>query len=349
MPVLHDTAAYNVCEGDSLSYEWFVTPLGDLIQNNLVTDDLTTPFPSICVDTAGVLNVVLEITNSYGCAQTTSNVPFTVRGLPVPELTFEQPSICLPTTVSILNSSSGAANFSMSIPGYPTYENFLSPLELDVEFPGGYSPEFTLSNTHIIDGHELICSVDTEYVNAFEGRTPPVAEFAVLPDTLIEFVNPVVEFVNLSEGQIENIWSFGNGEGSGELDPEVEYEAAGFYNAQLQVVNEYGCTDVYSQEIEVYTDLYIYVPTAFTPDNDGLTTLGFPPSLVRTSSPPTSVPCSRVQETVSSTPPTRTKRGSAATICLEKERTTAVVERSLRGASSSKRRMAKEPRPTRGT
>ena len=270
VPVLHDTAAYSVCEGDSLSYEWFVTPLGDLIQNNLVTDDLTTPFPSICVDTAGVLNVVLEITNSYGCAQTTSNVPFTVRGLPVPELTFEQPSICLPTTVSILNSSSGAADFAMSIPGYPTYENFLSPLELDVEFPGYYNAEFTVSNTHIIDGHELMCSVDTEYVNAFEGRTPPVAEFAVLPDTLIEFVNPVVEFVNLSEGQIENIWSFGNGEGSGELDPEVEYEAAGFYNAQLQVVNEYGCTDVYSQEIEVYTDLYIYVPTAFTPDNDGL-------------------------------------------------------------------------------
>ena len=270
VPVLHDTAAYNVCEGDSLSYEWFVTPLGDLIQNNLVTDDLTTPFPSICVDTAGVLNVVLEITNSYGCAQTTSNVPFTVRGLPVPELTFEQPSICLPTTVSILNSSSGAANFSMSIPGYPTYENFLSPLELDVEFPGYYNAEFTVSNTHIIDGHELTCSVDTEYVHAFEGRTPPVAEFAVLPDTIIDFVNPVVEFVNLSEGQTENIWSFGNGEGSSELDPEVEYEAAGFYNAQLQVVNEYGCTDVYSQEIEVYTDLYIYVPTAFTPDNDGL-------------------------------------------------------------------------------
>ena len=270
VPVVHDTAAYNPCEGDSLSYEWFVTPLGDLIQNNLVTEDLTTPYPTICVDTAGVLNLVLEITNIYGCSQTTSNVPFTVQGLPVPELTFEQPSICLPTTVSILNSSSGAADFSMSIPGYPTYENFLSPLELDVEFPGYYNAEFTVSNTHLIDGHELTCSVDTEYVNAFEGRTPPVAEFAVLPDTLIEFVNPVVEFVNLSEGQVENIWSFGNGEGSSELDPEVEYEVAGFYNAQLQVVNEYGCTDVYSQEIEVYTDLYIYVPTAFTPDNDGL-------------------------------------------------------------------------------
>lgn len=270
VPILHDTTSYDICENDSISYEWFVTPLGDLIQNNLVTEDLNTAFPSICVDTAGVVSVVLEMTNSHGCAQTTSNVPFTVHGLPVPELTFEQPSICLPTTVSVLNSSSGAANFSMSIPGYPVYEDFLSPLELDVEFPGYYNAEFTVTNTHVIDGHELMCSVDTEYVSAFEGRTPPIAEFAVLPDTLIDFVNPVVEFVNLSEGQVENIWSFGNGEGSSELDPEVEYEVAGLYNAQLQVVNEYGCTDVYSQEIEVYTDLYVYVPTAFTPDNDGL-------------------------------------------------------------------------------
>jgi len=270
VPVMHDTSSYSTCADDSLSYEWFVSPLGDLIQNNLVTADLTTPFPSICVDTAGVLNLVLEITNAYGCSQTTSNASFTVRELPVPELTFEQPSICLPTTVSILNSSSGASDFSMSIPGYPTYENFLSPLELEVEFPGYYNADFVLSNNHIIGEHELTCSVEIEYVNAFEGRTPPVAEFAVLPDTLIDFVNPVVEFINLSEGQTENIWSFGNGEGSSESNPELEFETAGIYNAQLLVKNEYGCTDVYTQKIEVYTDLYIYIPTAFSPNNDGL-------------------------------------------------------------------------------
>ena len=270
VPFVHDPEAYVICSDDSLSYEWFVTPLGNLIQNDLETENLTTPFPTVCLDTAGVVNLVLEITNAYGCSQTTSNVPFTVRGLPVPELTFAQPSICLPTTVSVLNSSAGASDFSMSIPGYPTYENFLSPLVLDVEFPGYYNAEFSVSNTHTIGSHEVTCTVETEYIKAFQGRTPPVAEFAVLPDTLVEYVNPVVEFVNLSEGQIENIWSFGNGEGSSELDPEVEYEAAGTYNAQLLVVNEFGCTDVFTQPIEVFTDLYVYVPTSFTPNNDGL-------------------------------------------------------------------------------
>ena len=270
VPFVHDPDAYAICSDDSLAFEWFVTPLGDLIQNDLESTGLTTPYPTVCLDTAGVVNLVLEITNAYGCSQTTSNVPYTVRGLPVPELTFSQPSICLPTTVSVLNSSAGASDFSMSIPGYPTYENFLSPLVLDVEFPGYYNAEFSVSNTHTIGSHEVTCTVETEYIEAFEGRTPPVAAFAVLPDTLIEYVNPVVEFVNLSEGQIENIWSFGNGEGSSEPNPEVEYEAAGMYNSQLLVVNEYGCTDVFTQPIEVFTDLYVYVPTSFTPNNDGL-------------------------------------------------------------------------------
>ena len=270
VPFVHDTLQYDVCDTDSLAYEWFVTPLGGLIQNDLTVIGLNTPFPSVCLDTAGVVNLVLEITNQYGCAVSTPNVTYTVRGLPVPELTFAQPSICLPTTVSVLNSSAGASTYSMSIPGFPTYENFLSPLELNVEFPGYYNAEFTVSNSHTIGTHTITCSVDTEYVQAFEGREPPHAEFVVLPDTLIEFVNPVVEFVNLSEGETENIWSFGNGEGSSERNPELEYEAAGTYNAQLLVVNEYGCTDVFTQPIEVYTDLYVYVPTAFTPNNDGL-------------------------------------------------------------------------------
>ena len=43
----------------------------------------------------------------------------------------------------------------MSIPGYPTFENFLSPLVLDIEFPGYYNAEFEVSNTHFINGHEV--------------------------------------------------------------------------------------------------------------------------------------------------------------------------------------------------
>ena len=97
-----------------------------------------------------------------------------------------------------------------------------------------------------------------------------MALFEVLPDTVVEFVDPVVDFENLSTGAVEYIWSFGNGEGSAEEHPSVEYARPGTYNTQLLVVNEFGCTDVHSQSIDVTTDLYVYAPNAFTPNNDGL-------------------------------------------------------------------------------
>ncbi len=80
----------------------------------------------------------------------------------------------------------------------------------------------------------------------------------------------MVEFENLSIGQNNNIWSFGNGQGSGELDASHEYSATGVYNVQLLIANDKGCTDVHSQSIEVATGLTLYVPNSFTPNGDGL-------------------------------------------------------------------------------
>ena len=270
IPLAHDLGMYDFCEDDSLSFNWYVTPLGDLDITDFTIEDADQVMPSICLEKEGAVEIVIEVENLHGCSQTSPAQPFVVRGLPRPELTFLQESICLPTTVSVLNSSAGAANFSMSIPGFPTYEDFLSPLELNVEFPGYYDADFTVSNTYTVGEHVVVCAVDTTYEQAFEGRTPPVAMFEVLPDTVVEFVDPVVDFDNMSTGAVEYIWSFGNGEGSAEEHPSVEYARPGTYNTQLLVVNEFGCTDVHSQSIDVTTDLYVYAPNAFTPNNDGL-------------------------------------------------------------------------------
>lgn len=270
IPLSHDLGMYNFCEDDSLSFNWYVTPLDDLDITDFTVEDADQIMPSICLDKEGAVEIVIEVENTHGCSQTSPAQPFVVRGLPRPELTFLQESICLPTTVSVLNSSAGAANFSMSIPGFPTYDDFLSPLELNVEYPGYYDADFTVSNTYTVGEHVVVCAVDTTYEQAFEGRTPPVALFEVLPDTVVEFVDPVVDFENMSTGAVEYIWSFGNGEGSAEEHPSVEYARPGTYNTQLLVVNEFGCTDVHSQSIDVTTDLYVYAPNAFTPNNDGL-------------------------------------------------------------------------------
>ncbi|MDA0728064.1 MAG: gliding motility-associated C-terminal domain-containing protein [Bacteroidetes bacterium] len=272
--IVHSSADYNVCPDDSLSFQWYASAGTGLDQNDVHLTESTAVVPELWCDSFGVIEVILEATNSYGCSQTTSEHLFTIQELPEPQLTFVQNSICLPTSVSIVNSSSGASDFVLEIPGYPTMENFASPLALDVEFPGYYNAEFSACKDHTIDNSTITCCSEVEYTEAFEGCTPPVAAFEV--DSLVEFVNPVVHFENTSIGQIENIWSFGDGEGSSEVNPDWEYASSGQYNAQLLVVNECGCTDVASQVIEVANDVYLYVPNAFTPNNDGLNDAWFP-------------------------------------------------------------------------
>lgn len=272
--IVHSAADYTICPDDSLSFQWYASAGAGLDQNDVHLTESSAVVPNLWSDSVGVVEVILEATNSFGCSQTTSEHLFTIHELPEPQLTFLQNSICLPTSVSIINSSSGASDFVLEIPGYPVMENFASPLALDVEFPGYYNAEFSACKDHIIDKSTITCCSEIEYIEAFEGCTPPVAGFDV--DSLVAFVNPIVQFENTSEGQIENIWSFGDGEGSSEVDPEWEYASTGQYNAQLLVVNECGCTDVASQVIEVTNDVYLYVPNAFTPNNDGLNDAWFP-------------------------------------------------------------------------
>ena len=105
--------------------------------------------------------------------------------------------------------------------------------------------------------------------------------FEVLPDTVVEFVDPVVDFENMStvRSNTSGLWQRRR---LRREHPSVEYARPGTYNTQLLVVNEFGCTDVHSQSIDVTTDLYVYAPNAFTPTTTASTTPGHLPSLVRT-------------------------------------------------------------------
>ena len=173
----------------------------------------------------------------------------------------------------------------MFIEDYGAFENFNSPLVLPVEYPGYRNVEFEVSKTHttnsildydedgnpITTDHVIVCAVDTTYIAAFEGVIPPVAAFSVLPDNTVDLADALIQFVNESEGQTENIWIFGDGgeSGSSEVDPEHRYEATGEYTVELAVVNDRGCTDYAEEVIRVKDDLFMYVPNAFTPARGG--------------------------------------------------------------------------------
>jgi gliding motility-associated-like protein len=104
-----------------------------------------------------------------------------------------------------------------------------------------------------------------------EALPVPVAGFVYHPEQPVESADQVV-FTNTSEG--ENItrltWSFLNNGGykTNVYQPAYIFEDAGIYPVSLVVKNGWGCTDTVVRPVKIESDFIIYVPNAFTPNDD---------------------------------------------------------------------------------
>ncbi|MFT5566619.1 MAG: gliding motility-associated-like protein [Glaciecola sp.] len=104
--------------------------------------------------------------------------------------------------------------------------------------------------------------------------TPPYANFTVKSPSAI-WSNPVFETVNLSENYIASSWEFGFPNGlwfSQEESPILTSPTIdiGFYEIQLIIENEIGCTDSTNRTVEIKDDVLIFIPSSFSPNEDGV-------------------------------------------------------------------------------
>lgn len=92
------------------------------------------------------------------------------------------------------------------------------------------------------------------------------AEFTHLEQ--LSFTNTPQSFYNSSQGADHYFWDFGNGNFSSEFNPVARYDEPGKYMVRLEVESDLGCTDSAFHLIEIDPEHYLYIPNAFTPDND---------------------------------------------------------------------------------
>jgi gliding motility-associated-like protein len=88
-------------------------------------------------------------------------------------------------------------------------------------------------------------------------------------------------FINNTTGMVDTwTWTFGNGNTSGVQHPLAQvYPITGiesFYNVSLTASNSFGCLITETKPLTVLATCIIAVPTAFTPNNDGLNDFLFP-------------------------------------------------------------------------
>lgn len=104
---------------------------------------------------------------------------------------------------------------------------------------------------------------------------------AAFEGTALVCPNDQATFKNNSVGNISSFnWSFGNGSSSNLKDPPSQVYNAGSTTrdetVRLVVTNSFGCSDTASQKIKVINNCYIAVPSAFTPNGDGMNDYLYP-------------------------------------------------------------------------
>jgi gliding motility-associated-like protein len=121
----------------------------------------------------------------------------------------------------------------------------------------------------------LGCVYDTLLVDYLEAY--PLIEANYSFDPLILYAdNTNLEFIDLSDGNIVN-WEWTITLPTGEItsieqNPEFSLPpgVGGLYPVQLEVTSSDGCSDVINGLITVYELINLYVPSAFTPNGDGV-------------------------------------------------------------------------------
>jgi gliding motility-associated-like protein len=141
----------------------------------------------------------------------------------------------------------------------------------------------SVSNTYNNDGvYDVSVSITTaqgcttiidslNYVTVYPN---PTADFSYFPEPASS-LSPLVTFTDLSTFNIVG-WSWNFGDPTTTLDvssnqnPVYTYPGAGMDTVTLTVTNQYGCTDVATNVVEIIDDFVFYAPNSFTPNGDGI-------------------------------------------------------------------------------
>ncbi|MFT4660486.1 MAG: PKD repeat protein [Patiriisocius sp.] len=220
----------------------------------------------------GDYNVTITATSDEGCFDTFTEI----------------------VTVSEVTANFNADDFAGCSPHCVQFSEFSSTnsgniVQWNWEFSNGASsslqnPAVCFSNpSHRVDSlydvqlvatNDLGCTDTLLAVGAIVSAHIPVADFSYLPNEITS-IYPVVAFSNLSDGGSNFTWDLGGEFISNEQDPVFEFEAVGLIAVTLVTATP-SCSDTISKIIRISPDETIYVPGAFTPDEDGLNELFFP-------------------------------------------------------------------------
>ncbi len=268
------TGATSFCPGDSGMLSASASG-GDGIYNFLWLPGNNT-HSSIFAAPASTTVYTVQLTDACGSAMATATATIYVNANPVTNFEAVIPSGCVPLCVEFrdLSTVAGGAitqwdwsfgrndTTSSKDPIYCYQDSGTFSVSLTVTSDSGCRS--TLVKTNIVTVYPL-----------------PNANFTYSPDP-VDISTPTVQFASTGNSSKYPLvywhWAFGDGSDSTSYikNPEHTYTDTGTYCVTLTVENQNGCLDSATNCLVVEPDFTLYIPNAFTPNQDGLNEVFIP-------------------------------------------------------------------------
>ena len=228
-------------------------------QNVEFADDMN---PSSMFPDPGSLPIRLVVEDDNEC---TDFAIVDVNYFPAPDLILVEPSNfvgCTPAEI-FFNNLSMPIDSTYDIEwdlGDGTISTEISPTHI-YEEPGNYSVSLNIVSP-------LGCETTRSFPSWIRILEGPTADFAFSPDEPNNF-NSLVQFTDLSTSVDRWQWNFG-GVGSSVLqDPNFNFPDTGLYTVKLTAFHPVtNCPDTISKIIDIRPLVRLFMPNAFTPNND---------------------------------------------------------------------------------
>jgi gliding motility-associated-like protein len=218
-------------------------------QNQIVSPAVTTTF-------------TVTASDNCGTPVATDQVTVTVDPIPVVTFTADNLSGCSPVPVNFTNTTAGGSASCSWDFGDGTTDNNCNPSHVFTA-PGCYTITLTVTSPAGCVG----TATQANYICVF---AYPVADFIFGPQPA-NILDPEISFTNTSTGATAYEWNFAGLDSSSQVNPTYVFpdDVPNSYLVCLDVVNASGCPDSICKTVVIDDFFTIYVPNAFTPDNDG--------------------------------------------------------------------------------